>query len=60
MREILLRGKRYCPVCGQRASVTRDSEDFWYTVGTDFCCKSKHQRGICAVGFPQRTVTLMQ
>ena len=37
MREILLRGKRYCPVCGQRASVTRDSEDFWYTVGTDLC-----------------------
>ena len=30
-------GKRYCPVCKARACVTRDSEDFWYTVGTDFC-----------------------
>lgn len=30
-------GKRYCSVCSQRACVTRDREDFWYTVGTDFC-----------------------
>lgn len=30
-------GKRYCTNCGKRACVTRDSEDFWYTVGTDYC-----------------------
>lgn len=30
-------GKRYCPVCKERACVTRDSDDFWYTKGTDFC-----------------------
>ena len=30
-------GKRYCTHCGKRACVTRDREDFWYTVGTDFC-----------------------
>ena len=30
-------GKRYCTNCGVRACVTRDSEDFWYTVGTPYC-----------------------
>ena len=30
-------GKRYCTSCGERACVTRDSEDFWYTVGTPYC-----------------------
>lgn len=30
-------GKRYCTNCGKRACVTRDSDDFWYTVGTDYC-----------------------
>ena len=30
-------GKRYCTSCGERACVTRDSEDFWYTVGTTYC-----------------------
>ena len=34
---IMRGGKRYCSVCEKRAAVTRDSEDFWYTVGTDFC-----------------------
>ena len=30
-------GKRYCTSCGERACVTRDSEDFWYTIGTPYC-----------------------
>ena len=40
-------GKRYCPVCKKRACVTRDSEDFWYTVGTDFCpnCGADMRKG---------------
>lgn len=36
-RWIMRGGKRYCSECGNRACVTRDSDDFWYTVGTDFC-----------------------
>ena len=36
-RWIMRGGKRYCSVCQQRACVTRDSDDFWYTAGTDFC-----------------------
>ena len=36
-RWIMRGGKRYCSCCKQRACVTRDSEDFWYTVGTDYC-----------------------
>lgn len=34
---IMRGGKRYCSVCGDRACVTRDTDDFWYTVGTKFC-----------------------
>lgn len=34
---IMRGGRRYCSVCGERACVTRDREDFWYTVGTAFC-----------------------
>ena len=30
-------GKRYCTNCGKKACVTRDYDDFWYTVGTDYC-----------------------
>ena len=30
-------GKRYCTYCKERACVTRDTDDFWYTVGTDYC-----------------------
>lgn len=30
-------GKLYCTHCGKKAGVARDSEDFWYTKGTDFC-----------------------
>ena len=30
-------GKLYCTHCGERACVTRDREDFWYTAGTDYC-----------------------
>lgn len=36
-RWVMRGGKRYCSECGQRACVTRDMEDFWYTVGTDYC-----------------------
>ena len=36
-RWIMRGGKRYCSECRNRACVTRDSDDFWYTVGTDFC-----------------------
>lgn len=36
-RWVMRGGKRYCSECGNRACVTRDSDDFWYTVGTDFC-----------------------
>lgn len=34
---IMRGGKRYCTHCGERACVTRDTDDFWYTKGTDFC-----------------------
>lgn len=34
---IMRGGKRYCSACQKRACVTRDSDDFWYTVGTDYC-----------------------
>ena len=46
-RWILRGGKRYCSECGNRACVTRDSDDFWYTVGTDFCpsCGAKMDGG---------------
>lgn len=30
-------GKRFCSECKERACVTRDMEDFWYTKGTDYC-----------------------
>ena len=30
-------GRRYCSACGTMACVTRDSDDFWYTVGTKRC-----------------------
>ena len=36
-RWIMRGGKRYCSHCGERACVTRDKEDFWYTKGTQFC-----------------------
>lgn len=36
-RWIMRGGKRYCSVCGERACVTRDTDDFWYTVGTKYC-----------------------
>lgn len=36
-RWVVRGGKRYCSVCKERACVTRDMEDFWYTVGTRFC-----------------------
>ena len=36
-RWVMRGGKRYCSECGNRACVTRDSDDFWYTVGTYFC-----------------------
>lgn len=46
-RWIMRGGKRYCSECGDRACVTRDSDDFWYTVGTDFCpsCGAKMDGG---------------
>lgn len=34
---IMRGGKRYCSHCNERACVTRDTDDFWYTVGTAFC-----------------------
>lgn len=34
---VLRGGKRFCSLCGERACVTRDTEDFWYTKGTAFC-----------------------
>ena len=39
-------GRRYCSVCKERACVTRDREDFWYTVGTNYCpnCGAKMGR----------------
>lgn len=42
-RWIMRGGKRYCSVCGDRACVTRDTDDFWYTEGTKYCpnCGSK-------------------
>lgn len=36
-RWIMRGGKRYCSYCNKRACVTRDREDFWYTVGTEYC-----------------------
>ena len=36
-RWIMRGGKRYCSVCQARAGVTRDTDDFWYTVGTTYC-----------------------
>lgn len=36
-RWVMRGGKRYCSHCGERACVTRDKEDFWYTKGTQFC-----------------------
>ena len=36
-RWVMRGGKRYCSACQQRACVTRDTDDFWYTVGTDYC-----------------------
>lgn len=30
-------GRRYCSACGEMACVTRDRDDFWYTVGTKYC-----------------------
>jgi len=30
-------GRRYCSACGTMACVTRDSDDFWYTIGTKRC-----------------------
>jgi hypothetical protein len=30
-------GRRYCSACGTMACVTRDRDDFWYTVGTKRC-----------------------
>ena len=34
---IMRGGRRYCSACGTMACVTRDQEDFWYTVGTKRC-----------------------
>lgn len=34
---IMRGGRRYCSACGTMACVTRDREDFWYTVGTKRC-----------------------
>lgn len=44
---IMRGGKRYCSACQQRACVTRDMDDFWYTVGTPFCpnCGAKVDGG---------------
>ena len=36
-RWVMRGGKLYCSHCGERACVTRDKEDFWYTKGTQFC-----------------------
>lgn len=36
-RWIVRGGRRYCSNCGERACVTRDREDFWYTTATKFC-----------------------
>lgn len=46
-RWIMRGGKRYCSACHQKACVTRDSDDFWYTVGTNYChnCGAKMDRG---------------
>lgn len=30
-------GRRYCSACGTMGCVTRDRDDFWYTVGTKRC-----------------------
>lgn len=32
-------GRRYCSVCNHRANYTIDTDDFWYTVGTNFCAE---------------------
>ena len=34
---IMRGGRRYCSACGTMACVTRDTDDFWYTVGTKRC-----------------------
>lgn len=34
---IMRGGRLYCSRCGVKAAVARDSEDFWYTKGTDYC-----------------------
>lgn len=46
-RWIMRGGKRYCSKCGNSACVTRDPEDFWYTVGTDYCpnCGARMENG---------------
>ena len=36
-RWVMRGGKLYCSHCGERACVTRDKEDFWYTKGTHIC-----------------------
>ena len=36
-RWIMRGGKRYCSACQQKACVTRDTDDFWYTIGTNYC-----------------------
>ena len=36
-RWIMRGGKKSCSYCGERACLTRDREDFWYTVGTKYC-----------------------
>ncbi len=34
---IMMGGKRFCSECKERACVTRDMEDFWYTKDTAYC-----------------------
>lgn len=36
-RWVMRGGKLYCSACEQKACVARDSDDFWYTKGTDYC-----------------------
>lgn len=45
---IMRGGKLYCSECNEKAGVTRDSEDFWYTKGTDRCpsCGAKMNKEI--------------
>lgn len=37
----------FCSVCGKKAAVARDAEDFWFTKGTDYCpnCGAKMDGG---------------